>query len=319
MSGKAILLTLLGVALAAGAPFVLVGPDFLQPLRAVAPALVLNLAALALLSGVAKAGKLQVLQWRLGARPPFARTLAISLASDFAFLTSPAGVGGYVVNIALLRRTGVPWSTATSVVAAEQALDLAFFALCIPLCLLYVSGLLMRIAAGVPVLTWAVIGGCLLVAALLWLLRKRIFRFVGAGGSGPWRRVVDFLSELRAQLVDIVRGEPRENAELMLLTAVQWLARYGALWLVLDAMGHRLPLSFVVVVQAVILHLAQWTAIPGGGGSADLALAAVLSRWLPSPATAVVLPLWRFATFYIPLLLGTLSFAALARHTLKRA
>ena len=71
---------------------------------------------------------------------------------------------------------------------------------------------------------------------------------------------------------------------------------------------------FVLVLQAGVLHLAQWTGIPAGGGSADLALATALGPWVPMSTMATVLILWRFATLYLPLLGGAISLAVLGSH-----
>jgi hypothetical protein len=104
MRSTAAVVTVVGLGLAVGAPFVLGGGAVLTGLRDVPPELVL--VGLATASAVAKAGKLQILLDSLGERPGFLRTLMIFLATDFAFLSSPAGAAGYAVNMALLRRTG---------------------------------------------------------------------------------------------------------------------------------------------------------------------------------------------------------------------
>lgn len=319
MSIKAIAVALLGVVLAIGVPFALDGSAVFQALRDVKPGMLLVLAGLATVSGAARAGKLYLLLRRAGQAVFFGRTLAISLASDFAFLTTPAGVGGYVLNISLLRRAGSPSSAAVSVVAAEQALDLVFFAVCIPLCSLFALGAVTQTAGIVSARMYVAVALMGLFTAALWCGRRRIANLVEnlvevrAGHS----RVGAFLVELRDQLSVIAKADPRQSRALLFLTSVQWISRYGALWWLLHESGQHLPFGFIVVLQAVALHLAQWTGIPGGGGSADLALVAMLGQWVPQSTMAAVLPLWRFATLYFPLILGAASFAALARIGLK--
>src|SRR5487761_2089777 len=164
-----------GLAFAFGSPFVLGGTTVLASLRGVAPQLILILAGLATVSGVAKAGKLHVLLVNLNQRPMFLRILAISLATDFAFLSSPAGAAGYVVNMALLRTSGTSWVDATAVVGAEQVLDLFFFAVAMPVAAISGLGPLAQIApkfsesAYVALLTVALFG-----SGGLWYSRHRI-------------------------------------------------------------------------------------------------------------------------------------------------
>lgn len=104
-------------------------------------------------------------------------------------------------------------------------------------------------------------------------------------------------------------------AALLLLTTLQWLLRYGALWFILRELGYRLPLGFVLAAQAVVLHAALWTGIPAGGGSGDLALTAAFATWVPRAGVATALVLWRFATLFCPLTLGAAGFIALASRS----
>src|SRR5437660_853588 len=93
---------IIGVALAIVSPLLLAGGDILGSLRNVSLQVVVALALIAIHSALAKAAKLQLLLQNLGRRDTFLHTFAISLATDFAFLASPAGAAGYAVNIGLL-------------------------------------------------------------------------------------------------------------------------------------------------------------------------------------------------------------------------
>ena len=321
MRGAVPVAAAVGLALALGAPFLLGGGAALAGLRFVSPQLILSLAALAALSGVAKAGKLQALLISLGQRPPFLRTLGISLAADFAFLSSPAGAAGYVVNAALLRDAGSSWAVATAVVGADQALDLVFFAVAVPVAACSALGPLAQVLPKLPGSAYgALLCAGLVAVCALWYRRRRLaVAFYGLLRVLPWFRkkqegLREFLSEVQAQLGMLVHGDALRNLVLLLLTSLQWLTRYGVLWLALLGLGWRLPFGFVLVLQAGIVHLAQWTGIPAGGGSADMALALALASWVSAPAMAVVLMLWRFATLYLPLVIGALSLAALSGH-----
>jgi uncharacterized protein (TIRG00374 family) len=132
----------------------------------------------------------------------------------------------------------------------------------------------------------------------------------------PWihvrqERINEFIAELREQLNTLMKGTAKQNFVLLSLTALQWITRYGVLWLVLHELGYQVPFGFVLLLQAVVLHVALWTGIPSGGGSADIGLAVALSTWVTSPVIATTLLLWRFSTLYFPLILGALSLAVL--------
>jgi glycosyltransferase 2 family protein len=314
-------MSIIGVGLALGAPFVLGGSTVLNGLRNVGPQMFIMLAGLAVISGVAKAGKLQILLVSLGSRLPFLRTVAITFVTDFAFLSSPAGAAGYVANVTLLKAAGTSWTVSTAVVGAEQALDFVFFAMALPAAA--VSAVI-PLAQWVPALPGSVYGifvtGILLAVAGMWWSRHIIggtlHKIVCAVSwvRARQERIGEFVSELRKQIGTLNDGPVEAKIALLLLTVIQWITRYGALWLVLLQFGYHVPFGFVLVLQAVVLHLAQWTGVPAGGGSADLGLAAALAPWVMSSTMATALLLWRFSTLYFPLMVGALSVVVLTAN-----
>jgi uncharacterized protein (TIRG00374 family) len=317
-------LALAGVGLAIGAPFLLNAQVVLTGVQHVPLRVFLALAASALISAAAKAGKLQLLQTQLGIRLRYGHTLAITLASDFAFLVSPLGAAGYGVNIALLRRTGASWAGAATVVGADQALDLTFFAVAVPIALALALGPLARIlpsSISEPRIETALLVATALLC-MLWVCRRQIVsvlnmtihRIAGLDswlGSrrSHWRR---FHLNMTRQIASLAAAGCARFIALLLLTTLQWLLRYGALWFALLELGCRLSPAFVLAVQAVVLHVALWTGVPAGGGGGDLALAAAFGPWVPRAVMAIALVLWRFATLYCPLMAGAAGFAALA-------
>ncbi|MGO9443619.1 MAG: lysylphosphatidylglycerol synthase transmembrane domain-containing protein [Thiobacillaceae bacterium] len=314
-------MSIIGVGLALAAPFVLGGSTVLNGLRNVGPQMFMMLAGFAVISGVAKAGKLQILLVSLGSRLPLLRTLAITFVTDFAFLSSPAGAAGYVTNVTLLKAAGTSWAVSTTVVGAEQALDFVFFAVALPAA---------AVSAVVPLAQWVpalprsaygiLVTGALFALAGLWWSRH----VIGAALHKivcvvPWfrarqERIGEFVSEFRKQISTLNDAPVAAKLALLLLTVVQWITRYGVLWLVLLQLGYHVPFGFLLVLQAVVLHLAQWTGVPAGGGSADLGLAAALAPWLLGSTMATALLLWRFSTLYFPLMIGALSVVVLTAH-----
>ncbi|WP_186307815.1 YbhN family protein [Paraburkholderia sp. BCC1884] len=317
--GATLLLAMIGVGLAVGAPFLLDFHATLNGLRAAPLRLIVVLAASALVSAAAKAGKLQLMQTALGVRVRFRRTLAMTFVTDAAFLSSPFGAAGYGVNLGLLQRAGASWTQATTVVSGDQALDLAFFAVAVPVSLVSCIGLLeplmphvsLPIVAGVSLGALALTGG-------LWSMRRKLtttahsaMRRSGLKSGQParWRA---FFAGVRRQWLDLLTGPRWRLGALLLLTITQWLLRYGVLWFILLDQGYALPPGFVVAVQALVLHAALWTGIPAGGGGGDLGLAAAFSAWVPRAAIGTALVLWRFATLFCPLVLGGAGLVALA-------
>jgi len=317
--GAALLLAIIGVGFAIGAPMLLGFHAIVTGLRAASAHLIVMLATSALVSAMAKAGKQQLMQTALGLRIRFARTLAITFVTDAAFLGSPFGAAGYGVNLGLLQRAGASWTQATTVVSGDQALDLAFFAVAVPLsvvsCLGLVGGLIAPMS--LPIVA-GVASGAIALALVIWTSRRKlaagahgVLERVGLKSARPaqWRA---FATNVRQQWTHLLKGPRWQLAMLLVLTTTQWLLRYGALWFILLQLGYALPPGFVVAAQALVLHAALWTGIPAGGGGGDLGLAAALGSWVPRVAVGTALILWRFATLFCPLALGALGIAALA-------
>jgi uncharacterized protein (TIRG00374 family) len=289
----AILLALLGVGLSMGVPFILGSHALFAGLRTIPAEVFLVLAASAAVSALAKAGKLQLMQTTLGLGVPFMRTFAITLVTDFAFLVSPMGAAGYGINIGLLQRAGASWATATTVVGADQALDLTFFGVAVPIALLFSIGPLAHLLPTVSLSTVVVtLAGLVILMGALWMCRRYVARALGAAGHlVPWLRARrsrwdKFRHSVRQQWRLLITGPRDRFVALLLLTTLQWLLRYSALWFILLELGYRLPLGFVLAVQAVVLHAALWTGVPAGGGGGDLALAAAFAAWVPRAAMA---------------------------------
>jgi hypothetical protein len=174
-------LVLIGIGSAVGAPFVLGGSAVLGNLSDVAPHIFFSLIGLSLISGIAKAGKLQILLVSLGQRLPFLRTLAITFTTDSAFLCSPAGAAGYVTNVALLRDAGTSLSVSTTVVGAEQALDLIFFVTAIPVAGISALVPLARVLPTMPESIYV----ALLIGTLLTVLGVRRAKAALSSGCNP--------------------------------------------------------------------------------------------------------------------------------------
>ena len=249
--------------------------------------------ALIVASWFARAIKLHLLLRQLGAHPGFARTLRISLATDFAFVTTPAGVGGYVASIYYLRSAGgASGSAATTITVVDQGLDLVFFALAVP-----VAGLALVWSGQSHLLTSFAFGATALSALLVvaaWFARRRLAHWLFGANAlvARWPRLGEkqralhgFCEKLGAHGALMLAGGPLFLLSTVGLTALQWLTRYGVLWLALRLLGYDVAFALVFLLQVLVLHAALWTGVPAGGGGAEIGLSATLAIWVP-PASS---------------------------------
>lgn len=312
------ILLLAGIALALVVPLALGGRAALAGLWQLPSDGIAALSAVVVIGWLARAGKLGLLVRPFGQRLGLRRSLAISLATDCAFSASPAGVAGYPTNAYLLRREGVSWSAASAVVAADQLLDWAFFAVALPVAALESVGADALLGPWREALGAIFLLGVLLVTVAVTPAGRRGVRraagaLAGRVGALRSRRAAlrRFLAELRVHAGTLASESQLRLGALLTLTALQWLSRYGVLWLALAVLGRQLPFSLTLLLQALVLHVAQWSGVPSGAGGADLALAAALAPWTSAATISTALLVWRLATFYVVVLAGGIAFATL--------
>jgi glycosyltransferase 2 family protein len=282
------------------------------------------LLAVITVSWLARTAKLHLLLHRLGVWPSFGRTLAVSLAIDFAFISTPAGVGGYIASVYYARRSGASMSAATTVTAMDQFLDLAFFTLILP-----IAGLTLLQSELPSALAMLAFGSSALMIALalcaLWMRKRLVGWLVGENAivrrwpSLRHRQHVlkEVLENLGGDARLLVSGGVSGAVAIVALTAVQWITRYGVLWVALVLVGHRVSFALTLLLQSLILHAAMWTGVPSGGGGAEVGLSASLGAWVPATSMATALLLWRLVTFDLCLVVGVVAVLGLAQRRAK--
>jgi len=301
-------------------PIVLGGREALEATMHFSPQGYMAIFSLVAVSVLARALKLHVLLKRFGAPSGMARMLRVSLATDFAFMTTPAGVGGYAASVYYLRRSGASVSGAATITATDQIMDVLFFIVALP-----VAGLGLIWSDAPPTLSliaFATSAASLVAAAALLLLRRPLARwFANLAVSHRWPRLCRahaaacaFAATVHADTRFVLAAGPPLLLNVFLLTAVQQLARYGVLWLVLVLLGHPISFLLTYLLQVLVLQAAALTGVPSGAGGAELGLSATLLAFVPGASLATALLLWRIGTLYAPLVAGALAIALPSRR-----
>ena len=311
----------LALMAACALPLAVGGRAALAQVLRFAPIDVAALFALAAAAALARALKQCLLLRRLGLRLGIAPSLAVSLATEAAFALTPAGAGGYPASVWLLRRVGARLPAAIATTAADPLLDGLFFALALPLAALFAAD-----SSAPPVLrdlALATAISLVMVAALAALAWRPLRRLALRLLPRLWRlsplarrqrALTATTVKLRRALRRLRRGGSLFLLLALTLTTAQWCARYAILWLILDRLGAPLPFALVLLLQALVLHAAQWTGVPAGAGGADLGLGLALAPLLPAPSLAAALLLWRLGTLVLPVAAGALALLALGLH-----
>lgn len=264
----------------------------------------------------------------LGHDVRYRHALLVSLSMEFGIAATPAGVGGAVLRLSLLKRHGVPVAHAGSMLASDAAVDLLFFALLTPFALWVVLhdqvfGQLLDRAehtAALPIVLGALAG--LVVLALLLrsgAVQQRLARLARATEFGRTRRLPARHRLLRIQVsrtlrrmreaIGLLWGRRRAAVALNFLAAsLQWTCRYSLLPLILLAAGSAINPLPLFLVQGMLFMLSMLVVAPGGGGTVELLAALILPAFVPVPLVGVVVLVWRLFSYHLYLLGGGAAF-----------
>lgn len=317
-----------GVALGALATVLVLvfttGDDTWVHLRTFSPAYVPLLFAMVVIAWACNGGRVWVMCRAMGHRLRYHQAIAVSLSSEFGIAATPAGVGGTVIRLTLLRQAGLPFVTSGSLIATDAAVDVVFFSLLSPfaLYLLLQQGLLRALvrepSQAHAFAALALIAG--LVAAVVFTLRSDAFhrglaRVLGATAFGRRRRLVARHRHLRTavrrsirRILGSLRFLWRERKSALLLNlglaTVQWCCRYMILPVILLSLNTPVNPLPLFLVQGVLFALSLLVVAPGGGGSVELLTALILPGFVSGGLIGVVVVVWRFFTYHLYLIGG---------------
>lgn len=274
--------------------------------------------AMIVLGWLVDAERLRLLARGLGPRLTRRETIQLVMATEFcSYAATPAGAGGPLTAIYLLTRHRIPAARAAALCTVDQLLDLVLFLTLLPLLAALLLG-----------------GYAPIQLQYQLLLRADAGRGIGIGCPGaveiPPCPVVHRPDTARAAhpartpcasrrapscasvtVSRLILALPRRRLlAVYALCAAHWLLRYSVLFVLIKGAGADVAWSTLILVQMLALTAGQLSLLPGGSGTVDFVLGAMMSRWL-DPATAVAVMLeWRFVLYYWYLLAGAPFFVA---------
>lgn len=310
----------LSIALSLAVPLGYGGVAALNAMQELPAAALAALLLMVMMSWLCSAARLRLLASAFDVHLRARTTVSTTIACEFAMVTTPFGSGTLPMHVLLLSRRGLSAGRTAAIVAMDGAMDLVFFATAVPVAFVAYGltsghGDLSSLGSSAGILLLA--GLCvltLLVHHHRWLILRigRLLKHV------PWlhvrrRRLARMFIHFHSGLRQLLKMGVASLLGLYVLCGCQWLIRYSILPLLLWAMGHLVPWSYLFVVQGLSLFVGQVSALPGGGGGVELSMSMLLRSYLTPAATAAMLLDWRFVTFYWSLLVGAPVFFWLMR------
>jgi uncharacterized protein (TIRG00374 family) len=288
------------------------------------------LAALALTLTPWITGTLRLLVWSrfLGHRIPLVDLLRMTLVVDLGSAVSPTAIGGEAFRWGMLVRHGVRPGEAATLALMPKLEDAAFFALALPVAIVWTAAWRLPVVVTSSRLlsdnVLTVLGIATLIGIVAWLLARAALR--GHAGhsarrtSVRWwgrarRRLRRTLHDARAAFALIAQRGKLRFALTFMLTTVHWVARYS----VVSALALFLDVPFDPVLfwllQWVVFTMMSFVPTPGATGGAEIAFTAVYATLLPPGFVGLATAAWRTFTFYVPVGLAAVLFAATGRFS----
>jgi uncharacterized protein (TIRG00374 family) len=250
-------------------------------------------------------GRLRLMLGGIASPMGHGRALATTMATEFAINTTPAGSGGVIGYVYLLKRHGVSATSAAAMYALDIMMDMLVFSsalVIVTVVLLFHPaqlhigweiGMLGGLLVGMVALGWA--GARNYRTMLLWAGRRKLVRHVSAANRLKLTRTV---LRFRAAL-HLVLGFSRTRLFGIFLCCLgHWVLRYSVLYVIITGMDRHVDLAYSFLVQMLAQTAGHFTMLPGGSGGVELSFTALLAPVLDHATLGAVLLMWRFALYY---------------------
>ncbi len=309
-------LGLLGLGLGLGIPLAIGGAATLAQLRDLPMTLWITILSMIVLAWNVNAGRLRLLLGGIGRPMRQAQALGTVVATEFAICATPAGAGGPVTLVMLLKRHGLNSAQGLALYAIDQLMDMLFFGTA--LAALGVYWLLVPVQVH-AVWQLAPLGALLCAGLIAVVLLTRFHRGALLAllhglkklhvAHRRRRRVARWVIEFRGGLTMVGGFSRTRLLAVYALCVLHWLLRYSVLYVVVSGLGAHIEWTSSFLVQMLSLTVGQFTFLPGGSGGAELSATALLTPHLGRATAAASVLAWRFATYYWYLIVGAPVFA----------
>jgi glycosyltransferase 2 family protein len=264
----------------------------------------------------------------LGYRIPLRDVVRMILVVDLGGAVAPTAVGGEAFKWGMMLRHGIRPGAAASLVLLPKLEEGFFFLFALPAAIIISNSWRLPVVANsllvlrlnvVPMIATLVVlvivARLLVVGAMQGHGGERMRAWTSARWERSRRKLRRTWREARAVFRVIARRGKRLLAVSLLLTALQWGARYSVISALALFLGFPFDPVLFWLLQWVVFTIMSFIPSPGATGAAEVAFTAVYAALLPQGVIGVATAAWRLFTFYVPVGLAALLFPLLGRRT----
>jgi uncharacterized protein (TIRG00374 family) len=264
--------------------------------------------------------RIKILSRSNGYKISFVKSFITVISSLFAASITPGYVGGEPVRIKKLSDYGEPVGTATAIALGERGFDSIFF----------VGVFAFVILSGLEVLTGdlrliAIIGFILLVLFLLFILAsmgvvslmnrikgwvERMVKRFDKSEKKYVERLPKFFEHVEtyaSSSKEIFLKHPGALVLGVVTTSLLWVSDFMVPVMLILGFGYAPNIIDVIFIQVLLVLISLIPVTPGSAGIMEVLMIATFSPFLPNGGIVAFVLIWRFITFYLNLIIGSLS------------
>ena len=264
--------------------------------------------------------RIKLLSRSNGYKISFSKAFIAVISSLFAASITPGYVGGEPVRIKKLTDYGEPVGTATAIALGERGFDSIFFvgvfAFVIMMGLEVLSGDLKLIAIiGVIMLVLFLFfllasmgANTLMIRIKGWLERTaRRFDRKGKGYEERLPKLFEHVETYASSTKEIFLKHPGALVLGLAVTSLMWLSDFTVPVVLILGFGYSPNLIDVIFIQVLLVLISLLPVTPGSAGIMEVLMIATFSAFFPNGGIVAFVLIWRFITFYLNLIIGSLS------------
>ena len=324
-AGKAIkgLKIAIGLSLLFSAIVVLATFDeeaFLKAISSLSPLIILEILILLAINYITAGMEVKIMVKATGNSLSLQEGIKSFLVSSFASNVTPIASGGGPFQIYFLHKRGISLGQATTVVLAKFVLRSFYFSFSSLFFLLFFNDLISPGALPDKVFYICIILGFLIAVGIIAFcispdlinyIIKSLFRFkkvrnLVRKNYGLKRLLVRGRKELREfhHSMELLAQHKKSLLLAACCTFLYWSSLFLIVPVILRGLGYE-PNFFQSYIMLTIFNLIiPYMPTPGASGMAELGFASIFVSFIPKGIIGLVTFLWRFASFYLILIIG---------------
>ena len=291
-------------------------------LRAIKPGWFLLTILLAHVPNLLNAVRVTLWTYFLNRPIGYREALHTVVSSELGASLSPTAIGGGPVKVGMLVKNGLSLGQGTSLTALSSLEDMLFFAISMPLSYFMIGQEnlskihnILGTATNMlrPIIIYGL--GIFAIIFLSWMLWRRFF-------TGKSFKVGSHLEKIQGTIrkafgdfknvFQFIASKGKKRFCLtMSITALQWIARYSIITLLITSFGVPIDPFLFYFLQTVVFGIMNFIPTPGAAAGAEAMFFLIYAPFLPMELIGILTIGWRFFTYYLMLISDSLIIATL--------